>query len=99
MKPASTGNIGCVPRHQQSCDQARPAGLMRGADAAAVVAIEILVKQQVITKVRILLRAGVLRMHGPQAVLTAQEYPRQPVRKLVSDFPDVDKATGSGRAF
>ena len=46
---------------QQLRDQSGPAGLMRGADAAAGVAVKIFVEQHVIAEVRVVLLARVLR--------------------------------------
>ena len=48
------------PRLQELGDEAGPAGLMRRADAAAGVAVEVLVEQQVVAEVRVGLQLGAL---------------------------------------
>src|SRR6516225_1819674 len=46
---------GWAGRMQQQCDQASPAGLMRGTKAAAGVAVKILIKQHIVAEVGIFL--------------------------------------------
>ena len=68
---------------QQFCDQSRPAGLMAGSDAGAVVAVEVFVKQDVIAKVRISLELAVITENRTLSIFILQKYARQPPRKLL----------------
>ena len=76
-------------RLQELGDQPGPAGLVRGADAAAVVAVEVFVEQQVVAEVRIVLQLCRASPNtGRRPVLVAQEdaasgaatAPRRPAR-------------------
>src|SRR5262245_19738723 len=58
-------------------DQAGPAGLMAGANAPAVVAVEILVEQDQVAPVRIALEPLVLAVHRTPPVLITHEDVRQ----------------------
>src|SRR5215470_4740005 len=64
-------------RHQPG-----PAGLVTGADAGAVVAMEIFVEQQVIPPVGIALELLGAAEHRPPPVLVAQEDAGQPIGDL-----------------
>src|SRR5215469_16889032 len=68
-------------RHQPG-----PSGLMTGADASAVVAMEIFVEQQVIPPVVIVLELRSAAEHRPPARLVAQKDPSQPIGDFAGDF-------------
>src|SRR5262245_58972311 len=63
-------------RLQQLGDQAGPPGLMRRPDAAPGVAVEVLVKEQVVAEERVRLQLLLTAEHRPSAVAAAQEDPR-----------------------
>ncbi len=63
---------------QQRSDQAGPSGLVAGAEAGAVVAVEVLVEQDQVAPVRIVLELGRAAVDRPPAVGIAQERARQP---------------------
>src|SRR5262249_35678930 len=60
------GDVG-PPRLQQLGDQPRPTGLVHGPDAAAGVAVEVLVERDVIAEVWVGLQLGVVAVHCPPA--------------------------------
>src|SRR5262245_44020124 len=75
---------------------AGPAGLVAGAEPGAVVAVEILIEQNVIAPVRVgleLLRAAV---HRPPPVLVAQEHPAEPLADLFGDLVEIHHVPGAG---
>ena len=54
-------------------DEAGPAGLVRGAETVAVVAVEVFVERDVVPEVRVVLELGVAAEDRPAAVRAAQE--------------------------
>src|SRR5208337_461233 len=62
-----------LARLQQFGDQSGPTGLMRGADAAAGVAVKILVEQHMIAEVLVMLQAWILRVDGALAMRVFEE--------------------------
>ena len=83
MTPVTNGAF------EQLGDQAGPAGLVRRADAAAGVAVEVLVEQDVVAEVRIGLQ---LRSWSPKTgrrpSRPSQEEPRQAARQFVGHLVD-----------
>src|SRR5262249_33242112 len=79
-------------------DQPRPA-LMTGADTGALVAVEVLVKQQQIAPVRIGLKPLGGPMHRPRAVTAAQEQPHETAGELGGDIPEVQQAMRAARTL
>src|SRR5205814_2755468 len=76
-------------------DEGRPAGLVTGADAGAVVPVEVLVEEEVIPPMGIrleLLRPAVDR---PPSVGPAEEEPDEAPRQLTGDLPEVEPAPGA----
>src|SRR5262245_18867281 len=67
-------------------DDASPTRLVAGADAGAVVAMEIFVEQQVIAPVGILLEFLRSTEHRPPAGFIAQEDPGQAIGDLLCDL-------------
>ncbi len=61
------------PRLQQFCDQPSPAGLVRGANTAPAVPVEIFVKQNVVLEMRIAGQLGMILQHGPLTVRSTQK--------------------------
>src|SRR5262245_2742208 len=68
-------------RHQPG-----PSGLMAGASAPAVVAVEVLVEEDQVAPMWIALELFVLAMHRPSSVGIAEERTRQSPSDLVGDF-------------
>src|SRR5689334_18554078 len=66
---------GCGEDVHEPRDDAGPAGLVAGAQAGTVVAVEILVEQQVIAPVRVVLEDLRAAVHRAAAVLVFQEDP------------------------
>src|SRR5437879_4192847 len=64
-----------------------PAGLMAGANAGPVVAMEVLVEQDEIPPVRVHLELLRAAMNGPSAVFSTQEDMRQATREFCRHFP------------
>ena len=64
------------PRLKEFGNEPGPAGLMRSADAAAVVAVEILVKEHVIAEMRIGLQFVAIAEDGSPTGFIPQEEPR-----------------------
>ncbi len=69
-------------RLKQLGDQARPAGLVRGAEATAGVAMKVLVKMNVVAKVRIVLKPGIVTARDAPAIPVAEKQPRQAAFQL-----------------
>ncbi len=69
-------------------DEPRPARLVAGADAGAVVAMEVLVEEDEVLPVRILLEGLEAPVHWTPAVGAAEEDRRQPARQLGGDIPE-----------
>jgi len=60
-------------RLQQLGDQAGPAGLVRGPDAAAIIAVKIFVEQDVVLEMRVGREFVMIFQGGPQAVVAFQK--------------------------
>src|SRR5262249_59435688 len=84
---------------QQLGDQPGPAGLVRRADAAPRVAVEVFVKQQVIPEVRVVLVFGRLAEDRPPAALVRQEDAGQAAGQLPGHALDGDEPAGACRAL
>src|SRR5436190_744051 len=73
-------------RLQEFGHEARPAGLVRGADTAAVVAVEVFVEPEIVAEVRIGLQLELLAEYGPPPLGVAEKDPRQPAREFGGDL-------------
>src|ERR1700730_5799826 len=80
-------------------DQSGPAGLVGCAAAAAVVAVEILVEQNVVLEMGIDLKLFVGAKNRAPSVRTPQKNPEDPTTQLVGNFIETHHGPGSGRAF
>jgi hypothetical protein len=69
---------------------------MRGTETAAVVAVKILVKWEVVAKVRVCLELRVRAQTSSAPRLVAQEQPREPAAELVRNLEQVQVAPGAG---
>src|SRR6266481_9413422 len=83
---------------QQHCDKPAPAGLVRGAQTATVVAMEIFIKQQVVAK------AGSAKPlvgaeHWPLAIVAAQKDAAQSIDDLLGDFSKAAHASRTHRTL
>jgi len=70
----------------QSSDNAGPPGLMTGAKARSVVAVEVLVEQQQIPPVRVVLEGFGAPVDGPASLRISQEDAGQPLGEILGDF-------------
>ena len=77
-------------RLKQLGDQARPAGLMRGSEATAGVAMKVLVKKNVVAKVWIMLESVIVTAHGAPAVRVDEKQSRQAAFQLDGHVVDGD---------
>ncbi len=80
-------------------DAAGPSRLMAGAEARAVIAMEILVEEQAIPPVRVALEFLGSPVHRPPARLVAQKDADQPIGDLAGDLEEVHQHTRARRAF
>ena len=83
----------------QARDEPRPAGLVAGAEARAVVAVEVFVEQDVVAPVRVVLELGDPAIDRPAPLVVAQEDARKPRRELLRHLEQVHHAARTGRAF
>src|SRR5262249_22780966 len=74
-----------IPR-QQVCHQRSPAGLVAGANAGAVVSVEIFVEQDEILPMRIAMERLRAPVHRAPTVRPAKEDPAEPPRQLVGNL-------------
>ena len=90
-----------IPRagHQQLCDQARPAGLVRRPAATASVAVEVFVKLEVVAEVGIVLNKVAVARSRAAPLGVAQKQAREAVREFRRGLVDGDILAGSGGAF
>jgi hypothetical protein len=84
---------------QEFGDQCRPAGLMTGAQTDSSVAVEILVKEDQVTPVRVALVP--LRRAGRRArpIRTSQEQIGEPPRQFCRDLTQREPVARAGRAL
>src|SRR5271168_5003862 len=96
--PASEKGLGIeAPKDfDQRRHEPGPSCLMTGADASAIVAVEIFVEQQVIAPIRIALELLGSPEHRPPAGLIAQEDPGQPIGDLAGDLEQVHQVARAG---
>ena len=74
-------------------------GLMAGADAGAVVAVEVFVEQQIVAPMGIALEFLGAAKHRPPAALVAQKDPGQPIGDFAGDLEQVHQVAGARRAL
>ena len=70
-------------------NERRPAGLVAGADAGAVVAVKVFVKRNEVAPVRILLKFLRAAEDRTTAMFILQKYSREPLRDFTGDLPEV----------
>src|SRR5258708_30696015 len=80
-------------------DQSTPAGLVRGAQAAPVVAVEIFVEEYVVLEVRIGLHLVIGAEDGTSSLLIAAKDIDLAAAPLISDLFQRQHLCGSDRAF
>src|SRR5215218_3573113 len=78
-------------------DDGGPAGLMTGADARAVVAVEVLVKEDVVAPVRVSLHHFGVAEDRATAIGSAQEDRNQAARKIIGDLVEGKMLARAGR--
>src|SRR5579859_3598452 len=86
-------------RLDQLRNQARPAGLVAGAYAAAGVSMEIFVEQKVIAEMRVLLQFFVLTEKRPVSGAVPQEDAAEPGPELGGHLVDAHEFSGAGGAL
>ena len=80
----------------QTADNPGPSGLMAGPDAGAVVAMEVLVKQQVVVPIRITLKFFGTTVHRPTAAFVAQKNPNQAIGDLMRNLEQINQLARAG---
>src|SRR5581483_12197645 len=90
---------GAAQAKDQVRDEPRPAGLVRGAEARAGVAVEVLVERDQVLPGGVARRQAIGAEHRARAVLAAQEERDEPARQLVGDLREVQLHAGAGRAL
>src|SRR5687768_7169927 len=95
----SRGKVGGGGRLEQLGDEARPAGLVRSTDAAAGVAVEVLVEEHVVAEMRVVLHLRVVAEDRPPAAPVLEEDVAEPVAQLAGDLLQAEEVAGAGRAF
>src|SRR5262249_23408362 len=80
-------------------DEPRPTGLVRCATAAAIVAVEIFMEQDVILEMRIGLKFLVAAENRAPAICPAQKKLEQASAQLVCDLVERAHDAGAGRTF
>src|SRR5262245_30955333 len=83
----------------QPADEAGPARLMAGAQAGAVVAVEVLVEQDQVAPVRIGLEFSSAAVYGASALLVAQERTREPLGDFSRDLEQGHALPGARRTL
>src|SRR5947209_5866795 len=80
-------------------DDSGPAGLVTGTESGTVIAVEVLVKQDEITPVRVLLKRSGSPIDRTLALLISQEDVGQPPRDLFGNLIEVHVPSGAGGTF
>src|SRR5438067_301037 len=96
---ATTSAGALTPRLKQLGDEARPASLVRRAEASSGVTVEVLVKQDVIAEVRIALQERIAPEHRTASTPIAYEDARQSASQLRRHLVDRQVATRAGGAL
>src|SRR6516164_428724 len=84
---------------QQQRNQTGPAGLVRGAEAAAGVAVKIFIEQHIVAEANILLLDPRIPEHRAATLLVAQKDPAQTLRQLVGHLSEMHQPARPDRAF
>src|SRR6516165_7074856 len=84
---------------QKQCNQGGPAGLVRGAEPASGVAVEIFEEVEIVAEGRFGLRERGAAEERPVASLVAQEEAAQPAGKLIGRLAEMNQPTGPDRTF
>src|SRR5438093_579678 len=88
----------CEEMHE-SGNRAGPTGLVIGAKAGAVVAVEVLVELQIIAPVWITLELLTAAIDGASAILAFQKHVRETTRDLFGNLIQVHVPAGTGWTF
>src|SRR5689334_20817680 len=73
----------------QARDHPRPAGLVTRSETRAVVAVEVLVEEQVVAPVRVALELLGASENRPAPLLVAREDPAQPLAELPAHLEEI----------
>src|SRR5262245_35072596 len=85
--------------HHEPRDQPRPARLVTGADARAVVPVEVLVEEDQVSPVWIAAELRGPAVYWPAAPVVPEEDPAQPAADLVGHLPQSHLTSGTRRTF
>src|SRR5689334_5021209 len=99
LRPKIRFGIGRAEQLDEWRNQSGPPRLMTRADAGAVVAMEILVEEEVVPPVVVALEFPDPAVHGPGALLVAEEDRHETPRDLVRDLVQGHEPPRAGRAF
>src|SRR5262249_5017426 len=91
--PYADRNVSSPPLVDERRHQRRPAGLVAGAEAGAVVAVEGLVEQDQVAPVRVLLELPRAAVHRPPAVRPPREDSDHPAGDLLRHLAERDRPT------
>ena len=80
----------------QFTHQPGPAGLVTGTEAGSVVAVEVLVEEEMVTPVGILLEFFGAAIYRPAPLIVSQEDPCEPLRDLLGDLEQIHHPAGPG---
>src|SRR5258705_3950066 len=83
----------------QRGDESRPPGLMAGTEPRAVVAVEVLVEEQMVAPVRVGLELLGTAEHRTAAPFVPEKDARQPCGNLPGDFEEIHHDAGPGGAL
>src|SRR5256714_4006482 len=87
------------PLINQRGDEARPAGLVRSAEAHACVAVEVFVEEKEVAPVRVVLKFCVPAVHGPSAFAVAREYTYESVGEAARHLVELNVSLAGDGAF
>src|SRR5256714_4549047 len=96
-----TLHFGCSPAPlvNQRGDEARPAGLVRSAEAHARVAVEVFVEEYEVAPVRVVLEFSVPAVHGPAPFAVAREDAYEPVGEATRHLVELHARLAGDGAF
>src|SRR3974390_2085211 len=93
--------LGCHGREHvhDARDDSGPAGLMARAEAGAIVAVEILIEEEVVAPVRILLELPGSAVNGAPSIVVLEEDASQPARNFLGHLVKSHATPGAGRTL
>src|SRR5215469_3928561 len=83
----------------QFCNRCSPSRLVTCSESCAVIAVEVLIKENVVAPVRISLEFLGSSVHGPTAMLIPKKYSNEPIRDLLAHLEQVHQFARTCRTF